>query len=117
MNRKLIATLSLTTLLSACVNIEAPDNLVSDTIQAGKDVYHSVTGSKPESSASDNLALSYALTGDETLALASARCITELSAKAQQTFNQYTLSVKQVTIVPFNDNGTKMITCALSINK
>lgn len=115
MNRKLIATLSLTTLLTACVNIEAPDNLVSDTIQAGKDVYHSVTGSKPE--ANDSLALSYALTGDETLALASARCITELSAKAQQTFNQYSLSVKQVTIVPFNDNGTDMITCALSINK
>lgn len=115
MNIKVISLLSLITTLTACVNIEAPDNLVSDTIQAGKDVYHSVTGTNEQ--ASDRLALSYAITSDETLAMASARCITELSTQAQQTFNQYKLSVKQVTIVPFSENGTDMITCSLSIDK
>ena len=40
----IICTLS----LSACVTIEAPDNLISDTIKAGKDVYKDLTGDEDE---------------------------------------------------------------------
>jgi hypothetical protein len=101
-------------LSTGCVNIKAPDNLLSDTVSATKDIYHSVKSKVSKDN--DNLfSISYEIPENEALSISNGKCLDAAIEKAKKALNKYNVDVKEteskVTVV----GGKSILNCSVSI--
>lgn len=108
----LLATCLLIT--TGCVTFEAPDNLVSDTVQVGKDIYRSVkdglSGEKQTVFES-----SYVAQVDESYSTSSGKCIDSAIESAKVQLNMNTVVVKKTDVSVSHENGVSVFSCNISI--
>jgi hypothetical protein len=116
---KLVILLSSTILfLSGCVNIKAPDNLVSDTVDASKNIYNSVKGklSKDEPKSSEGVfSYSYEIPNKEPITLSTAKCMDFAIEEAKKTLNKYNVSIKTTESHLETIGKKSILQCSVSI--
>jgi len=101
--------------LSACISIETPEHLVSDTIEAGKDVYYSVKGkvSEKESNSTKAFTHQYLIPVGELLGESSGRCIDLALDKARKSLNID--NIKNFTAAPKMIDEQSYIECSIVV--
>lgn len=101
-------------LISGCVTVKAPENLISDSVRAGRELYHSV-----KNEASDNetnlFSFSYHVPENESYAESSSKCIDRATEKAKKTLNKYQIDIKKTESKVVVENGKKIFNCSVSI--
>ena len=71
--------IAMVVMLASCVQIKMPENMVSDTVQAGKDAYHAVVDSdEPKQGVDGVYIFTYQGTDKQTIAELKAGCIAGL---------------------------------------
>lgn len=103
--------------LSACISIETPEHLVSDTIEAGKDVYYSVKEkmSEKESNSTKTFSHQYLITAGELLGESSGKCIDHAVDTARKSLNIYNIDIQNTTSAPKTLNGQSFIECSIVV--
>ena len=121
---KLVLLLSSTILfLSGCVNIKAPDNLVSDTVDASKNIYNSVKDkiskdkiSKDEPKSGESIfSYSYEIPEEESITLSTAKCMDLAIEEAKKTLNKYNVSIKATESHLGTIGEKSILQCSVSI--
>jgi len=104
--------------ISGCVSIEAPAHLLSDTIDAGKDAYHSVKESMSDDSEDSNRTFSYQyiIVEDEPLGVSSGKCIDLVIKAARKKLNVYNITVNKSTIYPDIKENNSTLKCKVIIS-
>ncbi|MCP4326048.1 MAG: hypothetical protein GY787_30275 [Alteromonadales bacterium] len=111
-----IIVFSITIALTGCVNIKAPDNLVSDTVSVSKDIYHSIKDNISEEDTSENVfSASHILLEDESFSVANEKCIDAAIEKAKQSLNKYSLEIKNTFSNVENIDGEYILKCSVSV--
>ncbi|KGJ91759.1 hypothetical protein [Colwellia psychrerythraea] len=109
----LVSCLFITT---GCVTVKAPENLVSDSVRAGKNLYHSVKDEMSESKDESNrFKFSYQVPENESHAISSSKCIDAAVEKAKKALNKYSVEVKQTESNVAIENGRTTLNCSVSI--
>jgi len=99
---------------TGCVNIKAPDNLLSDTVSATKDIYHSVKNKVSKDN--DSLfSISYEIPENETLSISNSKCMDAAIEKAKKTLNKYSVDVKETESRVSVVGGKSVLNCSVSI--
>ena len=104
--------------LAGCVSVEAPDNLVSDTVEVGKEAYHSIKNMiDDDEDSSDDRAYSYryAIPVGELLEESNTICIKGAVEQARKTLNIYNLDVKKTVINSMDDQGQPILECSVVV--
>ncbi len=102
---------------SGCVNIETPDHLVADTIQAGKDIYHSIKENTTEAPTEGNssFAYRYPVQDGETFGDSSSNCINRVVEMARKSLNIYNLRIADTSVSSLLENGHAFIVCEILV--
>jgi hypothetical protein len=102
--------------LSACMSVELPKNLVSDTAQVGKDAYRAVTG-KPDSKGTDGQVSNTTIgQPNQTAAEVQKACVEEAAEKLAKAHGQkvaYTVIENSLGTI----NNTVSATCRVGVDK
>ena len=106
--------------LFGCVKFEvkAPESLVPDTINVGKEVYQSVREKIRGTSTPvkrEIFAYRYTVLDGESDEEASIKCINFVHEKARKTLNVYELNVREVSSEPIELNGAKVVMCSINV--
>ena len=104
--------------LSGCVSIKAPDNLVSDTVDASKNIYRSVKGKLSEDDVIGSEGVfyyTYEIPDEEPFGVSNTNCINAAIEETKKSLNKYSVTIQktesQVSVV-----GSKSILiCSVSI--
>lgn len=119
MSRSSAIALITALLLSGCMKIEMPSNMVSDTVNAGKDLYKDLT-KKDDKSDTANSAPMFTNTtvGDETQTIAELKrnCVNEAGNKAKQSLKQDNLDYTVVSQDVATKADKTIVNCAIKIN-
>ncbi len=108
--------ISFAIVLTGCVNIKAPDNLVSDTVTVSKDIYHSIKGNISDEDAPENVfSASHALLKNESFSVANEKCMELAIENAKKSLNKYSLEVKDTHSNVENIDGEYVLKCSVSI--
>lgn len=115
MNNKLILV-GIAIGLIGCVRIEAPDNLVSDTVQAGKDVYDSVKERRANRSKDQQVFThKYPVPNGEPISESSSNCINVAIETAKKTLHSEQLKVETSSTKPIQENGKTVLECSIVV--
>ena len=104
--------------LVGCVSVEAPDNLVSDTVEVGKEAYHSIKNMiSDDEASSDGIDFSYkhTISDGELVEQSSAACIKGAVEQARKTLNVYNIEVKQTVINSTVEQGQPILECSVMV--
>ena len=91
-------------LTTACVQLKAPERIISDTYRTGKEIYHDISSSDGERRFVHEIVLAK---GAE-VALEKERCIDELVSKARE---KYAVDSYEVKKVVHTEGATDTIYC------
>jgi hypothetical protein len=109
-----VVMVSCSVLISGCVNINTPDNLVSDTVKVTKDIYHSVK----RSVSNDTLTLfssSYEIPVNEIIGISNGKCMDSAIEKAKKSLNKYSVDVKETKSEVLIVEGKTIINCSVGV--
>lgn len=104
---------------SGCVSIEAPDHLVSDTIQAGKDAYYSVKENFSDKPTVEkkNFSYKYVVPNGESIGDSSGKCIDSAVESARKALNVYSVNVEDTTINSVVEGEYSVIRCRIVVGQ
>jgi len=106
-------------IFSGCVSIEAPDHLVSDTIQAGKNAYYSVkdnfTG-KPTVE-KKTFSYKYVVPDGESIGDSSGKCIDSAVESARKSLDIYSVNVEETIISSAVEGEHSVINCKIVVGQ
>lgn len=89
---------------AGCMKLEMPAHMVSDTIDAGKDLYHGINNKSGKADNGKNIIFSYTHIGSKDLSTEELEqeCLTKLEEEAKEKFNSNELAytVLKSEIVP-----------------
>ena len=95
----IIALLSVT--VAACVTVKMPENMVSDAVDAGKDLYQSIKekiNKEEDSKAAENIyAALYAADENTTIKEAKTHCLEKATDKAKSKLNRQDINTKVIS--------------------
>lgn len=102
--------------VSACVDIKVPENIVSDTVKAGKGIYHDVKDDKKEAAPSGvRFSFTYSGQAGENAEVAKKKCVDGLESGAKEKFGQPNLAYRLIKEEAVT-NGDKVIAnCSLEV--
>lgn len=125
--------------LPACVTIESPDNLISDTIKAGKEVYQDIKKSKDNSESEQETKIepadtsvvvasemdkventfinTYPLENMDNELNAMQTCMSELIEDTRRSLNLYSLDVLSRTYETITADNVDVIQCKITIKR
>ena len=105
--------------LSGCISIEAPDHLVSDTIQAGKDAYYSVKENLSDKPTVEREIFSYkyVVPNGESIGDSSGKCIDSAVESARKALNVYSVNVEDTTINSVVEGEHSVIKCRIVVGQ
>jgi len=104
--------------LAGCVNIKAPENLISDAVKAGGELYHSVKNSSSKDEEMSNgkvFKYSYVILNNESLSISKNNCINAVIEEARVSLNKYNLNVKQKKYSLATLDSKDIVICSISI--
>lgn len=99
---------------TGCVTIKAPENLISDSVKAGKDIYHSVKGEVSETK-NNTFEFSYLVPTNEPHETSSNKCFDGAIEKARKALNKYNLEVKKSASSISLKSGETTMNCSVSV--
>ena len=105
-------------LLAGCISIKAPENLISDTVKASGELYHSVKNgmSKDERIDSEKVfRYSYEIPKNESLSVSKNNCSNAVAEEARKSLNKYNLNIKQTQYSLTTSGGKDIVNCSISI--
>jgi predicted ATP-grasp superfamily ATP-dependent carboligase len=124
--------------VSACVTIESPDNLISDTIKAGKEVYQDIKKGKKDEDEEQGVKVepadtsiivapemdkklntftnTYPLTDTNNELGAMQSCMAELVENTRKTLNRYTLQIVSKSYETINVDNKDVIQCGITLD-
>ncbi len=117
-----------TFLVSSCISIETPKHLVSDTIQAGKDVYDSLTKdeetqqvdmeTEPGVEIVETLLFNekYLTPDNESYTNSNAKCLEMVIESARKKLNVYNLDIVNSRTKKLTLNDQKYIECEIDVS-
>lgn len=105
MKKLLLITIPL--FLTACVQLKAPERLVSDTYRTGKEIYHDIADSDSE----QHFVHEIVVPEDSELTVEKGRCIDELVTKVRE---KYDVESYEVTKLVHTEGSTETIYCEIS---
>lgn len=98
---KKVAIVLLTTAIVGCVSVEMPDNMVSDVVDAGKELYQTIKeklANEEDQKASENIYAALYLADDNTtLKEAKARCLEKAIDKAKSKLHREEVTTEVVS--------------------
>ncbi len=106
--------------VSGCVSIEAPENLVSDTVEAGKNAYISIKNKMSQDEKSDkNHIFSYKhiIPSGELISDSNSNCLNGAIEQARKTLNIYMLEVEKTTSKSIIDEDKHVLECSIYVAK
>ncbi len=106
--------------LSGCVTVKAPDNLVSDTVKVGKNVYNTIKDkvSTTEPKSTSELTVfehNYIIPEGEELSVSNKKCLEQVTVKAKEKLNKFRLDIKQIESSINHNDGNSSLACKISI--
>ncbi|MBV1928906.1 MAG: hypothetical protein KUG81_05280 [Gammaproteobacteria bacterium] len=104
--------------LSGCVSIEAPEHLVSDTVEASKDAYNAIKKKiSTGDSEIDNLTFSHKHipAGDESHAESTINCINGATDIARKELDVYKVDVVKTTTNKIVEKGRSTFECNIVV--
>ena len=103
--------------LAGCISIEAPDTLVSDSVKAGKDVYHSVKESWSDEPTPERRTFlhKYKIPEGEVIGESNVKCIKITMETAKQTLNVEKLDIVEILTNPIVENEESILECSIVV--
>ena len=104
--------------VSSCVTIEAPDDLVSDTVKAGTDVYDTVKGnmSKDDTSATKRVfSHEFKIPDGESIGDSSVQCINIVTDMAKKILNIKELVIEETITNAIDKDGQSVLKCSIVV--
>lgn len=98
---------------TGCITVKAPENLISDSVQAGKDLYDSVKGKSDKKA--NTFEFSYRALANESHQQASTKCIDGAIEQAKQALNKYQLDIKGTEAKVVKEGENKVFKCSVSV--
>lgn len=125
MDLRLLTLPILAMALSACsMKISMPDHMVSDTVNAGVDLYKGLTKSNempvqqaPVKTERNAVLFSNTAVGDETLSIAvlKSSCVNEAASKARQALSNQDIKFKILSQNVSNADDKVVVNCSIEI--
>ena len=103
--------------MSGCVTIESPDNLVSDTIEAGKDAYQSVKESISDEPVEKEKAFvhEYTVTVQEPIATSINKCLEIVVETTKVAIDKPQLDIKETITNSTQRESQLIVNCKIVI--
>ena len=106
--------------VSGCVSIEAPENLVSDTVEVTKDAYNSIWESIADDDSPNNRQIfshKYVVADNESVGESTANCINSAVETARKTLNVYNIEIGETTTNQVIEDGKSLLECSVIIRE
>jgi hypothetical protein len=116
--KSVITVLSAVLSLCGCINIKAPDNLVSDSVDVSKDIYNSVKDQFSKDDSNNEFGVfsySYEIPDKEPLAQSSTKCINAAIEEARRSLNKYEVNVKSTKSDLVTIGNKSLLKCSVNI--
>ncbi|MGR6778106.1 Putative uncharacterized protein [Moritella viscosa] len=116
--KSVIIVLSAVFSLSGCINIKAPDNLVSDSVDVSKDIYNSVKDKFSKDDSNDEIdvfSYSYEIPDKEPLVQSSSKCMNAAIEEAKKSLNKYEINIKSTKSNLVTVGNKSILKCSVSI--
>ena len=104
--------------LSGCVSIEAPENLVSDTVEASKDAYKAIkeTITKDDSEKENRIfSYKYVSSVDESYSQSTANCIDGAIDIARKALDIYKVDIAKTLTTKVVEEGKSVFECSIVV--
>jgi len=115
---KIIINIVLLLAIASCVTIEAPDDLVSDTVKAGTDVYDTVKENMSNSDSSTTKRVfshEYKIPDGETIGDSSFQCVNIVTDTAKKILNINELVIEETLTNSMNKDGESILKCSIVV--
>ena len=104
--------------VTSCVTIKAPDDLVSDTVKAGTDVYDTVKENMSNSDSSTTKRVfshEYKIPDGETIGDSSVQCVNIVTETARKILNINELVIEETLTNSINKDGESILKCSIVV--
>ena len=104
--------------ITGCVTIEAPDDLVSDTVKAGTDVYDTVKDKMSKDDASTTKRVfshEYVIPDGEAIGDSSVQCINIVTDTAKKLLNIKELVIEETITNSVDKDGASILKCSIVV--
>lgn len=106
--------------VSGCVSIEAPENLVSDTVEAGKNAYVSIKSKMSKDNQGGEIhvfSYEHIVQEGEVLSDSNSKCIDGAIEQARKTLNVYNVEVVKTTSKTSEVEDQQVLECSIFVSK
>ena len=118
--KKTMIVLSVILTISGCISIKAPENLVSDTVNVGKDIYHAVKdklSNDPQVDSTRLFSYTYPVPDDEEIGVSTSRCIASALVTVRKALNVYNVEIEKSSTEMTQENGKPVLQCTILVAK
>lgn len=119
--RRIIFVLFLMASVSGCIKLQMPDDMVSDTVEAGRDIYDDVTDSDEDGPASGGTAsgsiFSHTVVGASDSPESDLRetCLSELESRAKELLGTEEITFTLVSETISTKDEKAIVSCTISV--
>ncbi|WP_016955118.1 hypothetical protein [Catenovulum agarivorans] len=99
--------------ITGCITVKAPENLVSDSVKAGKDLYDAVKSDSDKKA--QIYKYSYKAISTETHHESNAKCIDGAVALAKKALNRDKIDIKKTESKVSKEAGVKIFKCSVRV--
>lgn len=118
--KKVLFLVAVLLVITGCVKIEAPDHLVADTVEVGKDAYNSIKRKLSKNDPADENSIfsyKYIIQDGDLIGESTSKCISGAVETARKALNVYNIEVEKTVTNSVIEEGKLALECSVVIAK